>query len=87
MGAGWSAAAPWASLRAHQADSSSRKGASIITRTILAITAMSAAWGEMASPAATTCATSCTVEPTYRPYCECVRSSRAWAAFQWNSAG
>ena len=40
-----------------------RNGASIITRTIFAMTAVLAALSLMALPAATTCATSCTVEP------------------------
>ena len=55
------------SSRACHSASSSRKGASIITRTILAITAVLVASGLMAAPAATTWATSCTVAPTYRP--------------------
>lgn len=63
-------------------DSTSRKGASIITRTILAITAVSAAWLPMASPAATTWATSCTVEPTKTPYCCMLVSIQPYSAFQ-----
>ena len=51
-----------ARARSHAA-SIGKNGASIITRTILAITAVPAASGPICRPAATTCATSCTVEP------------------------
>ncbi|MCY1460766.1 hypothetical protein D9M71_783520 [compost metagenome] len=53
--------------RASSSDSATRNGASIITRTILAITAVSAAPSLTARPAATTWATSCTVEPVNTP--------------------
>ena len=65
--AGCRGATPRPPPRATQADSSTRKGASIITRTILAITAASPACWLTAVPAATTCATSCTVEPVKSP--------------------
>ena len=48
-------------------DSAARNGASIITRTILAMTAVLAAPSLIARPAATTCATSWTVEPAKMP--------------------
>ncbi|MNN67366.1 hypothetical protein D3C81_1829950 [compost metagenome] len=53
--------------RASNADRPTRNGASIITRTILVMTAASAAGSLIARPAATTWATSCTVAPVNTP--------------------
>jgi hypothetical protein len=60
-------AAPSTSEAIQREDSSSRKGASSITRTIFSITATPATSVPMDRPAATTWATSCTVAPRYRP--------------------
>ncbi|MOA34735.1 hypothetical protein D3C78_1561320 [compost metagenome] len=54
-------------LRLINPESTTRKGASIITRIILEITAAFSASGPMACPAATTCATSWMVEPVKIP--------------------
>ncbi len=69
--------APAAPERANHADRMTRKGASIITRTIFAMTAVSAAESPIAWPAATTCATSWIVEPAQRPY---VVADTGWTA-------
>jgi hypothetical protein len=55
------------SERDRQADSTIRKGANIITRTIFATTAVLPASTPTALPAATTCATSWMVEPMKIP--------------------
>src|SRR5699024_12444607 len=59
--------APLLLCSATQTLKTNKKGASNITRTILAITAVSVACALTASPTATTCATSCTVEPVNKP--------------------
>ncbi len=64
-----------------------RNGASIITRTILAITAAFAASCPIDLPAATTCATSCTVEPIYTPNAAGVAASTCQPRFNWYSKG
>ncbi len=73
--------------RASQAESRIRKGANIITRTILAITAVSAASMPIERPAATTWATSCTVAPMYTPQVPGSRGSSPQSWSSWNSAG
>ena len=69
-------------MRDKYPDSSTRKGASIMTRTSLVITAVLAAVSATALPAATTCATSCTVEPVKIPYAKGVIETPVKAIIQ-----